>query len=238
MKNNCVRKSCVQWSLLSVAAVGGSLVGCVTKTQPSSVTNTIPDMKDPSEPKPNAPISANTRFAAGTLAEQQGDLPRAATQYEAALKLEPTAPATLMRLGMVYTSMQQFDKAIATWHRYIKATNNSAAGYCNLGLTQELAQHFSESESAFKSAVAADPKNEPARVNYGLMLARQGRLDDAMAQLQAVLTPAESHYDIASVLESQGKTSLAKSQYREALRSDPDMNDAKSRLAALDTDDQ
>jgi len=234
MKTNFVRPS-----QLSAVVLITCLGGCVTTTQPAGVIGSAnPDLQPSAEPKPNTPISANTRFAAGTLAEQQGDLPRAVTQYEAALKLEPNAPQTLMRLGMVYTSMQQFDKAIDIWHRYIKATNNSAAGYCNLGLTQELAEHIPESESAFKSAIAADPKNEPARVNYGLMLARQGRIDDAMAQLQAVLTTAEAHYDVASVLESQGKTDAAKSQYREALRFDPDMNDAKSRLSSLDTRDE
>jgi tetratricopeptide (TPR) repeat protein len=228
-----MNKHQVRWSLLSVALLGG----CVTTTQPAGVANTNPDVQDSAEPKPQTPINANTRFAAGTLAEQQGDLPRAVTQYEAALKLDPTAPAILMRLGMVYTSMQQVDKAIAIWNRYIKATNNSAAGYCNLGLTQELAQHIPESESAFKKAVAADPKNEPARVNYGLMLARQNRIDDSLVQLQSVLTPAEAHYDIASVLESAGKMDAAKSQYQEALRLDPEMNDARSRLSALDTGD-
>lgn len=229
-----MKKNCVRWSLLSVAALGG----CVTTTQPAGVANTNPAAQDSAEPKPQTPINASTRFAAGTLAEQQGDLSRAVEQYEAALKLEPAAPAALMRLGMVYTSMQQFDKAISIWHRYIKATNNSAAGYCNLGLTQELAQHIPESESAFKSAIAADPKNEPARVNYGLMLARQNRVEDAIAQLQVVLTPAEVHYNIASVMESQGKMDAAKSQYREALRLDPEMNDAKSRLSSLDTVDE
>ena len=37
-------------------------------------------------------------------------------------------------------------------------------------------------------------------------------------------------------LRSEGKTDAAKLQYREALRLDPDMSDAKSRLSALDTD--
>jgi tetratricopeptide (TPR) repeat protein len=227
-----MKKNTVRWSLLSVAA----LAGCVTTHQPVAVTNATPDARDVAEVKPDAPLNANTRFAAGELAEGRGDLPQAVIQYEAAVKLEPNATETLFRLGMVYTTMQEFDKAVAIWHRYIKATNNSAAGYCNLGLTLELAQRTGEAESAFKSAIAVESKNEPARVNYGLMLARLGRFDEAMAQLQTVLTPAEAHYNIASMLESEGKTDAAKLQYREALRLDPDMNDAKSRLSALDTD--
>jgi tetratricopeptide (TPR) repeat protein len=227
-------KNRIGWTLLSAVMLGG----CVTTTKPVGVAGASPEVQDAAEPKPNTPIAASTRFAAGQLAEQQGDLPRAVTQYEAALKLEPNAAPTLLRLGMVYTSLQQCDKAIDIWHRYIKVTNNSAAGYCNLALTLEMAQRLADAEAAFKSAVAVDPKNEPARVNYGLMLTREGRFEDALAQLQVVLTPAEAHYNIGSVLESEGKTDFAKSQYREALRLDPDMNDAKSRLSSLDTTDQ
>ena len=71
-------------------------------------------------------------------------------------------------------------------------------------------------------------------MNYGLMLARQGRFSEASTQLGAVLTAAEVHYDLASVMESQGKTADAKAEYLKALQSDPRMDDARARLAALD----
>ncbi len=114
---------------------------------------------------------------------------------------------------MLYTGLRQFDPAINAWNRYIKVTHQSAAGYCNLGLTLEMAHRRSEAESAYKNAIARDVKNEPAHVNYGLMLARLNRINESLAQLQMVLTPAEAHYDVASVLETQGKTDAARAEY-------------------------
>jgi tetratricopeptide (TPR) repeat protein len=184
---------------------------------------------------PDAPLTANTRFAAGQLAESQGDIPRAISQYQEAIKLAPNASAPLLRLGMIYTNLQQFDDAVAIWNSYIKVTGGAAAGYCDLGYTLEVAQRGNEAESAYKTAIAKDGKNETAHVNYGLMLERAGRTDEAIAQLQIVLTPAEVHYNLASVLESQGKISAAKAEYHQAIGLDPDMNDAKARLTALDT---
>ena len=66
------------------------------------------------------------------------------------------------------------------------------------------------------------------------MLARAGRLGEATSQLEAVLTPAEVHYNLASVFESEGKKPAARLEYQKALDLDPDMSDAKVRIAGLE----
>jgi tetratricopeptide (TPR) repeat protein len=65
------------------------------------------------------------------------------------------------------------------------------------------------------------------------MLARLGRTAEATLQLQAVLTPGEVHYNLASVLEHQGRREAAKMEYQRALELDPDLADARQRLTAL-----
>jgi Tfp pilus assembly protein PilF len=116
----------------------------------------------------------------------------------------------------------------------VKATDGSAGAYSNLGFCHELAGNPAEAEAAYKKGIAKDPKNEPCRVNYGLMLARAGRTSDAVAQLQAVLKPEEVAYNVASVYEQQGKRELAREQYRKALAIDPEFKDAKARLSKLE----
>ena len=178
-------------------------------------------------------INARTRLAAGQLAESQGNLAAAMKQYEEALKIDPKSQPALYRLGLVQAQAKRFDDAIETWKRYVKATDGSASAYSNLGFCHELAGHRAEAEAAYKKGIAKDPKNEPCRVNYGLMLARAGRVGDAVVQLQAVLAPAEVAYNLASVYEQQGKRELAKEQYRQALELDPEFQDARARLAKL-----
>jgi tetratricopeptide (TPR) repeat protein len=180
------------------------------------------------------PISADTRFAAGQLAESQGEIPNALTQYQAALKLDPKHAPTLFRLGVLYTSQRRFDEAITAWNRYVAATNNAAAGYSNLGFCYELAHRPEDAEAAYRKGIAKDPQNGPCRINYGLMLARQNKIAEATEQFSAVLRPAEVHYNLASVYETQGRKLEARAEYRQALNLEPNMSDAKARLASLD----
>ena len=65
------------------------------------------------------------------------------------------------------------------------------------------------------------------------MLAARSDVDAALEQFQAVLSPAEAHYNVGSVLEQQGHKELAKVEYRKALALDANLSDAQKRLDAM-----
>jgi tetratricopeptide (TPR) repeat protein len=190
--------------------------------------------RDAALPAKEPPISANTRFVAAVLAEDTNDLPNAIKQYQAALQADPKHVPSIFGLAVIYSRQRQFPKAIDLWNRYIAATNGNATGYSNLGFCYESAGRPADAESAYRQGIVKDPRNQACRVNYGLMLAHQGKTAEATEQLSAVLTPAEVHYDLASVYESQGKKTAARDEYREALTLDPSLSDAKTRLAAIE----
>lgn len=218
------------WMLLIAGAVG--LAGCA-KDGPLQSANNVDPSQIKFEKAEDPPLKPNTYYAAGRLSETQNRYANAVKQYEQALKLDPNHLPSLYRLGVVYTHLQQYDKAIADWQRYIAATKDAATGYANLGLTQELAGQIAAAEDSFNKGIAADPKNQPCRVNFGLMLARQGRPDEALTQFTAVLTSAQAHYNLGSVYEQQHKIPQARQQYQTALKLDPKFNDARQRLANL-----
>jgi len=179
-------------------------------------------------------LNVTTRFAAGQLAESQGETANAVLQYREAIKLDPNHQPSLYRLGVLYAEVKDYPNAIATWKQYISATKGSATGYANLGFCYELAGKLNDAEQAYQSGITRETLNQQCRVNYGLMLTRTGRPNEAVIQLQSVLTPAEVHYNMASVYEQQKKVELARAEYRKALVLDPAMNDARTRLAGLD----
>ncbi len=182
--------------------------------------------------KPTPPVDAHTHFAAGQVAESRGDVDGAAVQYRAAVKLDPRAADALYRLGMILTAERKPD-APAVWQQYVSATGGTAAAYSDLGFALDLAGRSAEAEAAFKAGLAKDGKCEPCRVNYARLLARRGQLDDAAAQLSAVLTPAEVQFDLGSVAEQQGDAATAAARYKRALELDPKLTDAQLRLAAV-----
>jgi tetratricopeptide (TPR) repeat protein len=179
------------------------------------------------------PVTAQTRYAAGQLAESEGSPDQAIRQYTEALKTDPRHAPSLYRLGVVYAQQRKYDDAADMWQRYIEASGRAATGYNNLGLCYEQAKRPADAAAAYQKGLEADPKSQPLHINYGMMLARQGNIDEAMAQLTAVLSPAEAHYNLGTVFERQGKMAEARMEYRLALQLDPKLQDAKQRLGGL-----
>lgn len=186
--------------------------------------------KEASHPK----FTAETRFAAGQLAESEGRLDTAAAQYQEALRLDPHHLPSLYRLGIVYTRAKRFDLAIPTWKRYVEATRNSAAAYSNLGFCCELSGDKAGAAAAYQAGIARDPHDVACRTNYGLLLARQGHFDQARTQLSSVLPADQVAYDLATVYQRQGKLDEARRELKEALSINPANAEARTRLAALD----
>lgn len=216
--------------LVVLGLVAGLVSGCAQKGGAAATAH-----QDPSsfESVKEPPINANTHFAAGQLAESHQNYAVAIAQYKDALAEQPSLNIAMFRLGYVYAETKQYPQAIETWKRYVKATNGSAAAYSNLAFCEELAGNPGAAETDYQKGITIDPKNQACRVNYGLMLARHNRMNEAIIQLQSVLTPAEVHYNLAGVYSTQGRKNLAKAEYQKAVDLDPNLLDAKTRLAQL-----
>jgi tetratricopeptide (TPR) repeat protein len=228
-----MRRSIASSTIVSVLLAGGcsqhSSVAGVKSEQALAMNQERSSFERSEDP----PIQAETYFAAGQLAEANGDLAAAAWQYGEAARLDPRHRRALYRRATCLSQLKKFPEAAASWKKYVEATNDDPRGYSNLGFCHELAGRIDEAEAAYQRGIDRDPKNVPCRTNYGLMLARLGRIAEATLQLQAVLTPAEVHYNLASVLEHQGRKEAAKFEYRKALELDPAFDDAQTRLSAL-----
>ncbi|MDW8262995.1 MAG: tetratricopeptide repeat protein, partial [Phycisphaerales bacterium] len=74
------------------------------------------------------------------------------------------------------------------------------------------------------------------RTNYGLLLLRLGRVEEGCKQMEAVLPPAEVRYNVASMLELQNRKAEARIEFEKALKLDPNLQDARKRLAQLNSD--
>ena len=195
---------------------------------PVDLTSDFDKVKEPK-------IGADTWFAAGQLQEAQGNIQAAVAQYQRVLKVNDEHHGALYRLGVLYATARDYPAAVAIWKRYIGATHHSAVGYSNLGFCYELAGQPKEAERAYMTGIERDSDSTPCRINYGLMLARHGRVNEGIAQMRAVLTPAEVHFNVGSVHEGLGRNELARLEYRKALALDPTLRDATLRLQRLDS---
>ena len=178
-------------------------------------------------------LNADTHFAAGQLAESTGNYPAAILQYEKALVLKKDHQQALYRMGVVLTRSGKHDRAVDTWNRYVKASGGTAAAYSNLGFGYEMAGNAVEAERAYLKGIEREAASQPCRVNYGLMLARQRRTDEARQQLSTVLRPDEVAYNLAAVYEQTGDLPQAKTELERAVQANPRNLAAQAKLAAL-----
>jgi tetratricopeptide (TPR) repeat protein len=227
---------------ISLVGLSIFLCACASHTQNATSSNhalsspqasNVPANAKIEEAKPPV-ITADVRFAAGQLAESRGDIPGAEHQYYRALELNPNHLPAIYQLAVIYASQKDYQRSIDTWKRYIAASGDQGFGYGNLGFCYELAGMPNRAEDTYKKGIARDPKSGPCRTNYGIFLARQGRIQDAIRMWDVVLTDAEIHYNLASIYEGNGRKAEAKAEYEKALASDPTLVDARARLAELD----
>ena len=215
------------------------VTGCAKNQQavsklPEDKANALSAQQSKFEKSKDPPFTAATHFAAGQLAESQEAPMAAIAHYQAALRVDKHHRDSMFRIGVVYTKLTDWPNAISAWKRYIKETKDDATAYANLGFCYSLAGRKSDAEKTYQQGISKDPKNTNCRVNYGLLLARDGRIEEATAQWRAVLSEAQVHYNLGSIYEQQNKLEQARIEFRKALQLDADLADAKTRLAALD----
>lgn len=232
--------------VLAAALAVGALAGCnTTSPHTSAAQGGKPRMTANAAATPreedrqwdragNTPINADTHFAAGQLAEAQGSTDRALDQYQRALRLNPRHANAHFRRGVIYTRQKNYDAALRSWNGYLKATGGSAGAYANLGFCHEVAGRGPQAETAYLAGIRADPRNAACRVNYGLWLARREKYNEAATQMRAVLSEAETHYNLASIYEQKGRREQAKVEYQKAVALDPLMREAQARLDEME----
>jgi protein O-mannosyl-transferase len=137
----------------------------------------------------------------GFLFMRQGELDKAISQFNTALKIRSEHPQTHYSLG-------------------------AALIHNNLGNALAKKQLADEAIAHFQDAVRLRPDYADAYYNFGSVLFQQGQVDEAIAKWQKAVAiqprDAEAHRSIASAFRKKGETKLAIVEYKRALEIVPD----------------
>ncbi len=221
------------WILASAAwltAAALTVGGCKSDGFDSARHDHVPDGADIAE-APAPDIQFETFVAAGDLAASRGQFGRAAEQYEHGLKARPNDAPILRKVALAYAKMGQTTATIDAWKRYLVATHESADAYGTLGYAYELAGNPTEAEKTYLAGIKQHPDGALVHINYGLMLVRKNKIDEAVKQMSAVLQPHEVNYNIAGVYDQMGRRDLAQFYYRRALECNPEFSPARQKLS-------
>ena len=170
----------------------------------------------------------------GRTAEVQGDLDTAMAAYHEALKNDPHRADANQRLAVVHDRLGRFQESARYYAKALAEVPGDAEIFCDKGYSLYLQRRWAEADVCLRQAIAIKPTLARAHNNLGLLLARNGQVDEALAEFHAAgCRPAESHQNVAFVMSTEGRLDEARRQYELAVAANPSATTARDRLAEL-----
>jgi hypothetical protein len=120
----------------------------------------------------------------GHHAEEDGDIRQAKVFYRKALDIDPENPLAHHRLAIIADSERDFRTAEEHYLAALSVKGNDPNLLSDLGYSFLLQNRSDESKYYLQQALKEDPSHERALNNLGLLHARQGDYDGALALFQ------------------------------------------------------
>jgi Tfp pilus assembly protein PilF len=148
------------------------------------------------------PGSVKLWFALGVAHSMNYASDEAATAFERAIELDPVCAPALAYLGLTRAEKGDLGHAIALYERALKSDDNLAAAHFLAAdaMLKQSPGDTSKGEAHLKRALALDNSFSPARLALAKLYARDGRLKEAVVELERVVADepgmAEAHYQL------------------------------------------
>jgi tetratricopeptide (TPR) repeat protein len=178
-------------------------------------------------------IRPETFIAAGRLHESLGRPEEAIEQYRLALKEDPRNIKALNRLGLIFNRLGKFRDALELQSRAVILAPTEAHLWNNRAFSYILQRKWTLAEADLEKALVLSPNFCRARVNLAMVLAQQGRFDEAFGRFCQALPQSDAYYNMGLMFQSKGKTAEAAWAFRNALEMDPKLSAAAKRLAKM-----
>lgn len=173
---------------------------------------------------------------------QAGRMREADACFREALTQDGTDARAWHGLGIVALQMGHFAPALSLLDRALAADPQFAAAHVNRGNALNALRDHQGAVEAYRQALIISPGLPGALINMANAQHASGRLDEAIATLEAAHTAqpesAEILNNLGNLLKDRGETAAAIDCYRQALERLPTLQQAFSNtLAALKVDD-
>ncbi len=181
-----------------------------------------------------SPFSANTAWAhnlIGTIWFKKRKITKAMEEYQNAVTADPKFALAYYNLGVVLRELGKTDDAIVAFQGAIWIDPDFADAYTSLGNALKRQGRDKEGEAqktkAWEKRLATlrdNPEDASAHHYYGLALLDDGKLPEAVDELQKAieLNPdnVTTHYDLAKALRTSGQLDESIKQFESAIALD------------------
>jgi len=173
----------------------------------------------------------------GNFYQETGNMDAALVQLQMAVQITPSVGMAHTNLGNVYLAKGLVDKAISEYRLALYIDPEDAKTRNNLGNAYFQKGWTSEAISEYKTSLRSDPNSIDAYKNLAKAYASQEMFNRAILELKrAMAMAAESEQKIlwvhlGDVYRQMGNYKAAIFQYKQALREDDDLTEARYGLA-------
>lgn len=182
---------------------------------------------------PTGKPSPELLLSMASLTTKAGDPARARELYNQVLAADPTNVEALLGLARIEDKAEQYPLALAYYQQAASANPNNATVLNHLGLCLARMERFDEAVLALHAATKLQPSNPLYRNNIATVLVQLNQLDNALAELNVAHPPAAAHYNLAVLLNQQGRPAEAVDFAAKAVQIDPQIQPARNLLASL-----
>jgi Tfp pilus assembly protein PilF len=161
-----------------------------------------------------------------------GKMDEAEANFKKALQIDSKYAPALNGLGLTYDLSGSKSRAEEYYTKSIEINPARADFQCNLGFFRLRALQLHEAEKCFRAGLALDPQLAVAKNNLALCLALQKRYDEAFALLKQGVPLAQAYNNLGVFYEMNGDRDSATRCYREALKRDASLLQARRNLLA------
>jgi tetratricopeptide (TPR) repeat protein len=185
--------------------------------------------------KPADPEIVEAREVLAEAAASQGDLVEARHQLELVTRAAPSYATGHLKLADTLVTLKDFDAAIAQYRAVLSLQPANARALAHLGLALASKGQTAAAIDALRRALELSPEYDDARRDLIGMLLGERMYAEAEKQSRALLArwpgDAEAHNRLGVALASVGRTEEAVAEFREAVRLNPQGEEARNNLA-------
>jgi tetratricopeptide (TPR) repeat protein len=186
-------------------------------------------------PRVTSAQTADMEIALGRIAEREGNIEQAVTAYRQALKRDHRRADAYIRLAILHDQQGRFRESAELYQEALQLVPGDPDIICDMGYSLYLQRRWAEAEVQFRQAIVRKPSHARAHNNLALLLARNGRIDEALAEFhKGGNSHAQAQGNVAFVLTMEGRCDDAHRHYQLALVADPTSTEFQARLRQLD----
>ena len=166
---------------------------------------------------------------------QKGRVAEAASEFQAAVDLQPKLDAARCGLGEAYMQQGKFEAAAEQFEAALALKPRDLAARLQMGVLLGRQGKLEEAAAVFAEILREHPDDIGARNNWGNVLALQGKNEEARGQFLEAVRLKPNHVNafnnLAICSRKLGRIDEAIRWYRKALRIKPDFVEAMNNLA-------